>query len=141
MSFTFFDDDKARDRMRVLNCFYRGDKEPDLNISTIGWKIMNSVMINDIPLIACEFNGERVVTFQQVAVVHGVPLTTIRDSYTRNSSYFIDGEDTYVIDFDKKTAFPFFDIPTRGLRVFTESGYLMLVKPLRDETAREEMKS
>jgi hypothetical protein len=32
-------------------------------------------------------------------------------------------------------------ISPNGLMVFTESGYLMLVKPLRDETAREEMKS
>lgn len=96
---------------------------------------MNTVIIAGTEITPIEFNKERVVTYQMIADVHGVPLATVRDGYTRNAKYFVEGEDTYVIDYSKKTVYPSFEIPLRGLRVFTELGYLMLIKTLRDETA------
>lgn len=96
---------------------------------------MNAVIIANAEIVPIEFNGERVVTYQMIADIHGVPVTTIKDGYARNAKYFIDGEDTYLIDFTQQTAYPSMKISPNGLRVFTESGYLMLVKTLRDETA------
>ncbi|HAZ3648526.1 TPA: phage antirepressor Ant [Escherichia coli] len=96
---------------------------------------MNAVIIANAEIVPIEFNGERVVTYQMIADIHGVPVATIQNGYARNSEYFIDGEDTYLIDFHENTFRRGFEIPPRGMRVFTESGYLMLVKTLRDETA------
>lgn len=97
----------------------------------------NVVAINNVPVKICEYNGERVVTFQQIADVHGVRVEHIRNNYSRNAKRFIEGEDTYIIDYSKKSYFDAFEVPPRGLRVFTESGYLLLVKTLTDDTAWE----
>lgn len=99
---------------------------------------MNDVIaINDVSVQICEYKEQRVVTFQQIADVHGVGVEQIRKNYSRNAKRFIEGEDTYVIDYSEKSHFDSFEIPPRGLRVFTESGYLLLVKTLTDDTAWE----
>lgn len=95
------------------------------------------VVVNNVEFPVAEYQGQRIVTFQQIADVHGVPLTTVRDSFTRNKRHFLDGEDTYLVEYSNKTALPFFEIPPRGLRVFTETGYLMLVKTMTDDLAWE----
>ncbi|WP_252383279.1 host cell division inhibitor Icd-like protein, partial [Escherichia coli] len=60
-----------------------------------------------------------------------------RGTFKRNRSRFIEGVDTYVIDYSEKGFLsPFgIDVPPRGLRVFTESGYLMIVKSFNDDLA------
>lgn len=93
------------------------------------------VVVNDVEFPVAEYQGQRIVTFQQIADVHGVPAKQIRTNFLRNKERFVEGCDTYLIDFSKKHLLEAFEIPPRGLRVFTETGYLMLVKTMTDDLA------
>lgn len=95
---------------------------------------MNDVIaINDVNVQICEYKEQRVVTFQQIADVHGVSVKNLQMNYKNNAKHFIEGEDTYLVDFSENQKLLGFEIPPRGLRVFTETGYLMLVKTLKDD--------
>lgn len=100
-------------------------------------KLNNSVTVADKVLDIVEYQGQRVVTFAMVDEVHGRPEGTARRNFTTNKSHLVEGEDFYLIDFSKKNEFRTYgiDIPTRGLTVLTESGYLMLVKSFTDDLA------
>lgn len=100
-------------------------------------KLNNSVTVADKVLDIVEYQGQRVVTFAMVDEVHGRPEGTARRNFTANKSHLVEGEDFYLIDFSKKNEFRTYgiDIPTRGLTVLTESGYLMLVKSFTDDLA------
>lgn len=95
------------------------------------------IRIRNTSLPLVEYQGQRVVTFAMIDQVHGRPDGTAKDAYQRNKMRFIENEDSYLVDFSKKNVFhPFgIDVPLRGLRVFTESGYLMLVKSFNDDLA------
>ncbi|MWO34260.1 ORF6N domain-containing protein, partial [Escherichia coli] len=58
-------------------------------------------------------------------------------AYLRNKERFVEGIDTYLIEYSENNVLrPFnVDVPFRGLRVFTETGYLMLTKPFNDDLA------
>lgn len=95
---------------------------------------MNDVIaINDVNVQICEYKEQRVVTFQQIADVHRVSIKSLQMNYRNNAKHFIEGEDTYLVDFSENQKLLGFEIPPRGLRVFTETGYLMLVKTLKDD--------
>lgn len=86
-----------------------------------------------VPLV--EYQGQRVVTFAMVDEAHQRPKGTARAAFNRNRHRFIEGEDSYLIDYSEKNVLRTFgiDVPFRGLRVLTESGYLLLTKPFDDE--------
>lgn len=86
-----------------------------------------------IPLV--EYQGQRVVTFAMVDDAHQRPKGTARAAFNRNRHRFIEGEDSYLVDYSEKNVLRTFgiDVPFRGLRVLTESGYLLLTKPFDDE--------
>lgn len=95
------------------------------------------IRIRNTSLPLVEYQSQQVVTFAMIDQVHGRPDGTANSNFKTNRERFIEGEDTYLIDFYKKEEFhPFgIDIPPRGLRVFTEQGYLMLVKSFTDDLA------
>ncbi|MDU7134883.1 MAG: ORF6N domain-containing protein [Enterobacteriaceae bacterium] len=86
-------------------------------------------------LSAVEFYDQRVVTFAMIDEAHQRPTGTAKAAFNRNRRRFIDGVDTYLVDYAQKDVLRPFDIrvPTRGLRVLTESGYLLLTKPFDDD--------
>lgn len=86
-----------------------------------------------VPLV--EYQGQRVVTFAMVDEAHQRPKGTARAAFNRNRHRFIEGEDSYLVDYSEKNVLRTFgiDVPFRGLRVLTESGYLLLTKPFDDE--------
>lgn len=86
-----------------------------------------------VPLV--EYQGQRVVTFAMVDEAHQRPEGTARAAFNRNRHRFIEGEDSYLVDYSEKNVLRTFgiDVPFRGLRVLTESGYLLLTKPFDDE--------
>ncbi len=94
------------------------------------------ITINGSSLPVREFEGIRVVTFKDIAKVHKVPLETVRKNFYRNKKHFIKGIDYDMINSqnDGVTICPTQKRVT-NLNVFTESGYLMLVKSLTDDTA------
>lgn len=82
-----------------------------------------------------EYRGQRVVTFKDIDEVHGRPEGTANRNFKAHKERLIDGEDYYFVQGDEirhlglKSNF--------GAYLFTESGYLMLVKSFTDDLAWE----
>ena len=85
------------------------------------------------------YRGEQVVTFEQVDKVHQRPQGTAKGSFDRNRDRFIEGEDFVLVTASQKDVLRTFgiDVPNRGLTLFTERGYLKMVKPMNDDKAWE----
>lgn len=102
----------------------------------------NTLTVNDNQLMIKEYDNKRVVTMWDIAKVHGVLTQNIRDNFRNNQRYLIEGEDYYLLDkrdefvhdlivkdqLKKNAVSRAKDIP-----LFTETGYLMMVKPMTDE--------
>lgn len=84
-----------------------------------------------------EYNGERVVTFKDIDAVHGNKAGTAKRNFTRNKKHFIENEDFIVAtrDISKRDNLSLLniDVPTRGITLLTESGYLLIAKSFADD--------
>ena len=92
-----------------------------------------SVQLKRLPTV--EFYDQRVVTFAMIDEAHQRPKDTAKRAFNRNRRRFIEGFDTYLVDYSEKDVLDPFGVrvPPRGIRVFTESGYLLLTKPFDDD--------
>jgi hypothetical protein len=93
------------------------------------------VTIGDNALEPYEWDGKRVVTFEQIAQVHGVPVKTVTRSHDRHRSRFQEVKHVYRLDFAQSQMLLKGGANPNGLTVFTEYGYFLLVKPMRDDLA------
>lgn len=93
------------------------------------------VKINNTELSVKEFNGQRVVTFKDIDMLHERVEGTAKSNFYENKKHFIENEDYFIITKSLKYEIPTLEIPNRGITVLTESGYLMLVKSLQDDLA------
>lgn len=97
------------------------------------------IKINNTDLSVKEFNGQRVVTFKDIDMLHERVEGTAKRNFSDNKKHFIKNVDYYELSkndvgtdfvlsygFDKKAP--------KGM-LLTESGYLMLVKSLQDDLA------
>lgn len=87
-----------------------------------------------------EYNGQRVVTFKDIDMVHGRPDGTARKRFNDNRQHFIEGEDYFKVSVSEIRTTKLFDIPdkaTTDYALITEQGYLMLVKSFTDDLAWE----
>lgn len=95
------------------------------------------VNVEGTELSVREYNGQMVVTFDDIDLVHKRPSGTARKAFNRNKRHFINGVDYIVLEKESSNVHRVdirnIDIPNRGITVFTESGYLMLVKPFKDD--------
>lgn len=100
---------------------------------------MTGIRINQHDMEIKEYNGQRVITFKDVDMVHERPEGTANKRFYDNKKHFIEGEDFYKLShFDSLISEKrVLKIPNRGLIVLTESGYLMLVKSFTDNLAWE----
>jgi hypothetical protein len=81
-----------------------------------------------------EYRGQRVVTFRDVDVLHKRPVGASRKSFNSHRNQFIEGEDYFVLNTDE--AFSLYGVKApNGLMMFTESGYLLIVKTFTDDLA------
>lgn len=101
---------------------------------------MNDViLINEKQLSVKEFNGIRVVSAQDIAKLHNKEAREVGYIFDRNRERFIEGEDYFAITRDKAKSIlnAFEDLFTSPRQLeaflFTESGYLMLVKSFTDD--------
>ncbi len=83
-----------------------------------------------------EFKGQRVVTFKDIDEVHGRTEGTARKNFSNNKRHFVEGEDYFYVKPSDVNNFPI-QINSAGTILFTESGYLMLVKSFTDDLAWE----
>lgn len=99
---------------------------------------MNGVItIENTEMQIREYNGERVVTFKDIDAVHGNKAGTAKRNFTRNKKHFIENEDFIVAtrDISKRDNLSLLniDVPTRGITLLTESGYLLIAKSFTDD--------
>ena len=93
------------------------------------------VKINNNDLSVKEFNGQRVVTFKDIDMLHERVEGTADRNFRENKKHFIENEDYFVLKKNQNNEIRGLEIPNRGITLLTESGYLMLVKSLQDDLA------
>ena len=104
---------------------------------------MNKIVsINNNNLTIKEYEGQRVVTLWDIARLHGKDVRSIRMNFENNKRYLIEKEDYYLIEKQSEFAVNIIDSKeinyhslnaSKNIPVFTESGYLMMAKPMQDE--------
>lgn len=90
-----------------------------------------------------EFQGQRVVTFKDIDMLHERVEGTAKRNFNENryeadgvTERFIKGVDYFHLTFEEARSTNFVHRPnSQGLTIITESGYLMLVKSLNDDLA------
>lgn len=92
------------------------------------------VKVNNQKMAVKEYNGQRVITFKDVDLVHERPEGTARKRFNDNKKHMIEGEDYFVRKTDEAKIEYGITAPN-GLVLLTESGYLMLVKSFTDDLA------
>lgn len=96
------------------------------------------VHIGNSDISVKEYNGQRVVTFKDIDMVHGRPEGTASRNFRTNKERFINGEDFFKVSSDEIRRTNIFEIPdkaTADYALITEQGYLMLVKSFTDDLA------
>ena len=93
------------------------------------------VKINNTDLLVKEFNGQRVVTFKDIDMLHERVDGTADRNFRENKKHFIENEDYFILKKNQNNEIRGLEIPNRGITLLTESGYLMLVKSLQDDLA------
>lgn len=85
-----------------------------------------------------EYNGQRVVTFKDIDMVHERPEGTANKRFLDNKKRFVEGEDYFIIsnsEIRKSHIIPISDNDYMDKVLVTEQGYLMLVKSFTDDLA------
>lgn len=95
-----------------------------------------------------EYNGQRVVTFKDIDTVHQRPNGTARNAFNRNKKHFIKDVDYFALkhgdeQINNGNVRLTYNgvIPTKGITLLTESGYLMIVKAFTDELSWQVQRS
>lgn len=95
------------------------------------------VNVEGTELAVREWNGQRVVTFRDIDNAHGVKPGSAKRNFIRNKKHFIENEDYFIATRDSIKSINLtplnVDIPTRGITLITEMGYLMLAKSFTDD--------
>lgn len=97
-----------------------------------------SVSINDYPLQVVEYKGERVVSSYDIANLHNKPVKAVNQQFERNKERLKEGIDYFLInkeEFSESQSVTQTFIPNnvKDIKLFTERGYLKLVKSFTDD--------
>ncbi len=95
---------------------------------------LKTVNINKTDITVKEYQGKRVVTLKDIDLCHNRPDGTARRNFNQNKQHLIEGIDYFVRNPSEATN-EFGVIAPNGLKLITESGYLMLVKSFTDDLA------
>lgn len=102
---------------------------------------MTMITIQNTQLPIVEYQGQRIVTMAMVDLVHRRPDGTARRTFNEHRDKFREGEDFIELDQADEIRALGFSRPQGGtpgkILLFTEVGYLMLVKPFTDPLAWE----
>lgn len=102
---------------------------------------MNNITISNRSIERKIYNNQPVVTFKDIDLVHQRVEGTARRNFYQNQKHFIENEDYFEIS-RKDYCTKFVHLSRMGnpqskIQLFTESGYLMLVKSFTDDLAWE----
>lgn len=100
----------------------------------------STVSISGTQLPYIEHNQTPVVTFAMIDAAHNRPSGTASRTYRKHREHFIEGDDMYLIDSNGldvlRRIYPgLFPAAMTRIMLFTETGYLMLVKTFTDDIA------
>ena len=98
----------------------------------------NKIMINGIEIETKEYKGQRVITSYDVAKLHEREVNDVTKNFNNNRDKFILNEDYFLINKNdiserKISVQEFIPNNVKEIPIFTESGYLMLVKSFTDD--------
>ncbi|NVN02921.1 MULTISPECIES: ORF6N domain-containing protein [Asaia] len=96
------------------------------------------ITINNRDMSVVEYGGQRVVTLAMIDEVHQRPEGTAGRNFRENRTRFVEGEDYVSVRADEIRRNKIYEISAnthRDITLFTESGYLMLVKSFTDDLA------
>ena len=98
----------------------------------------NLITIADKEIELKEYNGERVVTSWDIADLHEKDVKVVNQHFNRNITNLIENEDYYIISKETFLKSHFVTLKNHApnlkeVALFTESGYLLLVKGFTDE--------
>ena len=98
----------------------------------------NLIAIADKEIELKEYNGERIVTAWDIADLHEKDVKVVNQHFNRNIKNLIENEDYYVISKEDFLKSHFVTLKNHApnlkeVALFTESGYLLLVKGFTDE--------
>ena len=96
----------------------------------------NAITINNQDLALRQYNGQMVITFKDIDLVHNRPQGTAGRNFRVNKKHFIEGEDYFKICPDEIRRHKIMSISPKvreDIVFITESGYLMLVKSFTDD--------
>lgn len=93
---------------------------------------MNRSAKGELDIDRKEYNGQPVVTLSDIDKVHRRPGGTARRTFDHNKCFFIEGVDYFERD-PREAAYEFGIIIPQGLKLFTQTGYLMIVKSFTDD--------
>ncbi len=92
------------------------------------------VKVNNQEITVKKHNGQRVITFKDIDLVHERSEGTARRNFNTNKQHLIEGED-YCVRNSYEAKEEYGITAPYGLVLLTESGYLMLVKSFTDDLA------
>lgn len=100
------------------------------------------IKIQDKDILLKEYDGERVVTSWDIALVHSKNVGDINKIFYRNINKFIENEDYFLLSreiFSErfKAIQNFIPNNVKEIPIFTESGYLLLAKAFNDDLSWE----
>lgn len=92
---------------------------------------MNELTLMQVlPIEKKEYNGQPVVTFRDIDAIHQKPEGSARKNFNNNKRHFVEGVDFYTVQGGvKNLPIPLYE----GQKVFTQTGYLMIVKSFTDD--------
>lgn len=95
----------------------------------------NVITIENTEMQIREYNGQRVVTFKDIDTAHERKDGTSKAAFRRNKKHFLKGIDYVTVTRENfnGTLGTIGNIPPKGITLFTESGYLMIVKTFTDD--------
>ena len=98
----------------------------------------NKILINGVEIETKEYKGQRVITSYDVAKLHEREVNDVTKNFNNNRDRFILNEDYFLINKNdiserKISVQEFIPNNVKEIPIFTESGYLMLVKSFTDD--------
>ena len=133
------------ERMMINKCYqsplvdnhcYKSPEEPiEQKLKSNVVDMQEYVKIKNTDLKIKEYKNERVVTFKEIDELHQRPEGTARQTFNRNKKHFKEGEDYFVCQTYEAQNMGI--KAPNGLKLLTERGYLLLVKPFTDDLSWE----
>ena len=96
---------------------------------------MNDLMLT-FPIEKKVFDGQMVVTLKDIDTLHQKPEGTAKRNFNQNKKHFIEGVDYFVRNSYEASKEYGITAPN-GLKLLTQTGYLMIVKSFTDDLSWE----